>query len=131
MILMAILQLSLSSTMLKPNALPFSDNTLMWAATLSRSPEFPADSTITLLIQYQTLLEGVFDLYRKERKLNDWSRIAMHAKRMAVMLESWWADVPPHLHLPRTNTLLAVSSHLLIDNRSLRQQILLCENKNP
>lgn len=127
---MATVQLSVSSTMLKSNALTFSDNTLTWAATLSQSPEVPADSSITLLIQYQKLLEGVFDLYRQERRTNDWSRIAMLAKRMAATLENWWVGVPPHLHLTRMDTLLAAYSHSLIDNRSLRQQILLCKNTN-
>lgn len=127
---MVTVQLSLSSTMLKPNALPFTDATLTWAATLSRSSEVPADSSITLLIQYQRLLETVFNLYREERKTNDWSRIAMHTKRMAAMLESWWMKVPPHLHLARMDTLLAAYSHSLIDNRSLRQQVLLRKNTN-
>lgn len=117
---MAPVQRSLSSTMLKPNSLPFSDNTLTWAVTLSRSPEVPADSSVILLIQYQRLLECVFDLYREVRKAKDWSRIAMHAKRKAAMLESWWMGVPIHLHLTRMNSLLVVASHSLTDNRSLR-----------
>jgi hypothetical protein len=124
MLLMTI-PCSLSSTMLKSNTLPFSDNTLTWAATLSRSPEVPADSSVVLLIQYQRLLEGVFGLYREERKTNDWSRLAMHAKRMAAMLESWWVGVPRHLHLTRMITLLAGTKYSLIDNRSFCQQILL------
>lgn len=114
--------------MLKPNNLPFSDNTLAWAATLSRSPQVPADSTLALLIQYQRLLECVFELYREERRTNDWSRLAMHAKRMATMLESWWASVPPHLHFTRTATLHTVASHMLINIRSFRQQIPLRED---
>jgi hypothetical protein len=114
--------------MLKPNNLPSSDNTLAWAATLTQSPEAPSDFTLALLIQYQRLLECVFDLYREERKTNDWSRLAMHAKRMAAMLETWWVGVPPHLHLTRMDTLLAVASHPLIDDRSFRQQIPLREN---
>ncbi|GAB7331027.1 hypothetical protein MBLNU13_g02525t2 [Cladosporium sp. NU13] len=89
----------LSSTMLRPNTLPFSDSTLTWAATLARSPEVPTDSSVTLLIQYQRLLEGVFDLYREERNTNDWPRIAMHGKRMTAMLERWWVGVPQHLRL--------------------------------
>jgi len=127
-ILIRAVRSSLSSTMLRPNTLPFSDITLAWAATLARSPEVPTDPSIALFIQYQRLLEGVFDQYREERNTNDWSRIVMHAKRMAAMLESWWVTVPPHLHLTRTNTLLAVAGHSLIDNRYFRQQILLREN---
>ena len=111
---------SLSSTMLRPNTLPFSDITLAWAATLARSPEVPTDPSIALFIQYQRLLECVFDLYREVRKAKDWSRIAMHAKRKAAMLESWWMGVPIHLHLTRMNSLLVVASHSLTDNRSLR-----------
>jgi hypothetical protein len=106
MILMRTANFSLSSTMLKPNNLPFNENTLAWAATLTRSPEVPSDSTLTLLIQYQRLLEYVFNLYREERRANDWSRLAMHAKRMAAMLESWWAGVPPHMHLSRMEQLV-------------------------
>ena len=121
---------SLSSTMLKPNNLHFSDDTLAWAATLTQSPEAPSDSTLSLLIQYQRILECVFDLYRKERKTNDWSRLAMHAKRMAATLETWWAGVPSHLRLTRMTTLLAVASHPLIENRSLRQQIPLRQDTN-
>ena len=109
--------------MLKPNNLHFSDDTLAWAATLTQSPEAPSDSTLSLLIQYQRILECVFDLYRKERKTNDWSRLAMHAKCMAAMLESWWIGVPPHLHLTRMDTLRAIANHTLIDDRSFRQQI--------
>ena len=114
--------------MLRPNTLPFTDSTLAWAATLARSPEVPTDSSVTLLIQYQRLLEGVFDLYREERHTNSLSRLAMHAKRMAAILESWWATVPPHLHFARMHTWLAVASHSLIDNRAFRQQILLRKN---
>jgi hypothetical protein len=114
--------------MLRPNILPFSDSTLAWAATLARSPEVPTDAFITPLIQYQRLLEDVFDLYREERKTNHWARIAMHVKRMAEMLEHWWATVPPYLHVARMNTLRAVTRHSLIYNRSFRQQILLCKD---
>ena len=114
--------------MLRPNTLPFNDSTLAWAATLARTPEAPTDSSVTLLVQYQRLLEGVLDTYREERKANSLSRLAMHARHMAATLESWWATVPPHLHFARMITSLAVASHLLIDDRSFRQQILLCED---
>lgn len=127
-ILIGAVHISLSSTMLRPNTLPFSDSTPTWAATLAESPEVPTDPSVALLIQYQRLLECVFDLYREERKTNDWPRTAMHAKRMAAMLESWWVTVPPHLHLARMNTLLAIASNSLIDDRSFRQQILLRKN---
>jgi len=127
-ILMWAVHSSLSSTMLRPNTQPFSDSTLTWAATLARSPEVPTDLSVTLLIQYQKLLESVFDLHREERNTNDWPRIAMHAKRMAAMLESWWVTVPPHLHLAGIYTLLSVASPPLIDNRSFRQQVPLREN---
>lgn len=111
--------------MLRPNTLPFSDNALTWAATLARSPEAPTDASVTLLVQYQRLLEDVFNLYRKERKANSFPRLATHARHMAATLESWWATVPPHLHFARMNASLAVASHSLIDARSFRQQILL------
>lgn len=108
MILMLNAQISLSSSLLKRfNPLPFSDNTLAWAATLSRSPETPADSYIILLIRYQRLFQDVVDLHREEVKvkMSDPSRLDMHAKRMAAMLASWWAFVPPHLQAKCMDTL--------------------------
>ena len=117
-ILIVNAQYSLSSSLLKRfNPLPFSDNTLAWAATLSRSPETPADSYITLLIQYQRLFQDVVDLYREEMKMSDLSQLAMHAKRMAAMLESWWAFVPPHLQATCMDTLVTATETSLIDNR--------------
>jgi hypothetical protein len=107
MVLTVIAHYSLSSSMLKRNTLSFTDNTLAWATELARSPEAPADSSITLLIQYQNLLESVFDLYQGERKTNDRSRLATHAKQMTAMLESWWVCVPSHLHFTRMYTCLA------------------------
>jgi len=128
MVLMVIAHYSLSSSMLRPTNLSFKDQTLVWAATLSQTPEVPADASIALLIRYQKLLEDVFDVYRNEHKLKDRSRLAMHAQRMIAMLESWWVCVPSQLHLTCTDTLpQAVRSSLIVD-RPLRQQILLCED---
>jgi hypothetical protein len=86
---------------------------------LSRSPETPADSHITLLIQYQRLFQDVVDLFREEVKvkMSDPSRLDMHAKRMAAMLESWWAFVPPHLQLTCMDTLLTAIRPSLTDDR--------------
>jgi hypothetical protein len=128
MVLMVTAHYSLSSSMLRPTNLSFNDQTLTWATTLSQSPEVPADASIALMIQYQKLLEDVFDVYRDEKKLKDRSRLAMHAQRMIAMLESWWVCVPSQLHLTCTDTSpQSVSSSLIVD-RPLRQQILLCED---
>ena len=122
---------SLSASMLKPNTLSFTNDTLVWAATLSRSPEFPSDSSVALLIQYQKLLQDAFDLYQEDIKMNDRSRLAMHAKCMTAMLESWWAIVPPHLHMTCKSTFITTTNPSLTHNRPIRQQILLRTDAYP
>lgn len=99
--LMLASYLSLSSSLMKPNALPISESTLVWATSLAQCAEVPTDSTIILLIQYQRLLGDVLDLYQEEKKSGDWSRIPLHAKRMTATLENWWLSVPENLHLKR------------------------------
>jgi hypothetical protein len=99
---------SLSLSMIKPSTLPFSDNSLVWAASLAQNAEIPTDTTLVLLIQYQRVLEDIQDIYQGERKTCNWPRLHLHAKRMTSTLESWWLSVPEHLHHTRMISLLLV-----------------------
>lgn len=90
---------------MKPNTLPISDSTLVWATSLAQCAEVPTDSTVILLIQYQQLLGDILDLYQEEKKSGDWSRIPLHTKRMTATLENWWRSVPENLYSKRKTAL--------------------------
>lgn len=99
---------SLSLSMMKPSALPLTDKSLAWAASLAQYAEVPTDVTLVLLLQYQRVLEDIQDVYQEEKQTRNWSRLPLHAKRMTATLESWWLSVPQHLHHPRMTSLLLV-----------------------
>jgi hypothetical protein len=100
--------LSLSLSMNKPSALPLTDRSLAWAASLAQYAEVLTDTTLVLLLQYQRVLEDIQNVYQEEKKTRNWSRLPLHAKRMTVTLESWWLSVPQHLHHTRMTSLLLV-----------------------
>ena len=85
---------SISASMNKPNTLPLNEWVFERSTVMGQVTEVQSDVLMPTLIRYQRILEEVHVVYQIDKTNNAYSRIHMHAKRLAAALEDWRLSVP-------------------------------------
>ncbi|KAK3717731.1 hypothetical protein LTR37_005502 [Vermiconidia calcicola] len=78
----------------KPNTLPLNEWVFERSTVIGQVTEVQSDVLMPTLIRYQRILEEVHVVYQIDKTNNAYSRIHMHAKRLAAALEDWRLSVP-------------------------------------
>ncbi len=98
----------ISTSIGKPNTLPFNESVFERASKLKQDTELATDETLPTLIRLQRIVEDACNMYRTDSNRGCLSRVHMYSSRLNDDLEECMSSVPDRL---RSTGLLANRYH--------------------